>query len=199
MSTVLICVPTYETIATECYKSLWELDSAGHDVMFDTVKGYDCALARIKACEMAQEYGADWLLMVDSDTVLPHDALANMLEDDVDVVLGYYQWKHREPGQVAVWKYGQWTERYTAQELHSLDAMGKAAVVVQGGGMGCTLIKVDVLKRLPKPWFRWIVRADGTETGEDVYFCKLCNDNGVRVYVDVRVACSHVYTTEHEV
>ena len=125
---VLISVPTYETISTETYKSLWELDTGGHEAYFEAVKGYDCALARIKMCEKALEYGADWLLMVDSDTVLPHDALANMLELDADVVLGYYQWKNRDRGETCLWKYGNWTTRYMARELQ-----GKYRLGCEGG------------------------------------------------------------------
>ena len=35
--TVLICVPTYETICTETYKSLWEQEDCDQDLMFDTI------------------------------------------------------------------------------------------------------------------------------------------------------------------
>jgi len=195
---ILIAVPTYETISTETYKALWELDSAGHEVMFDAVKGYDCALARIKMCEAAIEYGAEWLLMVDSDTVPPTDALANMLEHDADVVIGYYQWKNRPPGETCVWKLGNWTTRWTASELHALEARGTDSAIVQGGGMGCALVRTSILHRLPRPWFRWVVTPEGAETGEDVYFSNLCRQNGVNIRVDTRVACKHVYATAHE-
>lgn len=195
---VLISVPTYETISTETYKSLWELDTGGHEAYFEAVKGYDCALARIKMCEKALEYGADWLLMVDSDTVLPYDVLANMLELGADVVLGYYQWKGRDRGETCLWKYGNWTTRYTARELHALEAQGITKLRVQGGGMGCSLVRTSILSKLPKPWFRWIVRADGSETGEDVFFCNLCRDNGIEIYADTRAACGHVYRSLHE-
>ena len=195
---VLIAVPTYETITTETYKALWELEDCGQPVMFDAVKGYDCALARIKACERALDYGADWLLMVDSDTVPPPDALANMVADGVDVCLGYYQWKNRPAGETCLWKLGGWSTRYTARELHAAASAGRL-LQVQGGGMGCSLIRTAILSRLPRPWFRWVVRPDGTETGEDVYFCDLCREHGVAVWADARVACGHVYRTEHRI
>lgn len=197
--TVLIAVPTYETISTETYKALWELDTAGIPTMFDSVKGYDCALARIKACEAAQKYKAEWLLMVDSDTVPPQDALANMLEHNVDVCIGYYQHKRRPPGETCLWKFGSWASRYMAKELHSLDAMGTHKLRVQGGGLGCALVRVAALERLPRPWFRWVVEPDGTETGEDVYFCKQCRNHGIEVYADTRVACGHVFSTLHTI
>lgn len=196
--TVLIVVPTYETITTETYKSLWEQEDCGHDLMFDTVKGYDCALARIKACEKAKDYCAEWLLMVDSDTVLPHDALVNMLEHDRDIVLGYYQWKCKGQGETCLWKHGDWSSRFNGNELHALRVNGTNLVQVQGGGMGCTLIRTSILDQLPYPWFKWVVEQDGTETGEDVYFFNLCKKKGVPVFADTRVACGHVYRTNHE-
>lgn len=197
--TVLICVPTYESIATETYKSLWELEECGHELMFDTVKGHDCALARIRACEMAQRYGVEWLLMVDSDNVLPRDSLANMLSHDMDVVLGYYQWKIKGPGETCLWKQGGWAERYTAGELHALEDRGIDLVQVEGGGMGCCLVRTAVLDLLPRPWFRWDVSPDGVETGEDIYFFNACRKAGVAVFADTRVACGHVYRTNHEI
>lgn len=196
---VLIAVPTYETICSETYKALWELDDCGHDLMFDAVKGYDCALARIKCCEAAKHYGADWLLMVDSDTVPPPDALANMLEHDAPVVLGWYQWKNHADGETCLWKPGGWTSRYSAAELHALESDGVTAVRSQGGGLGCALIKTTILDRVPRPWFRWIVEANGSETGEDIYFCKLLNRAGIQVLADTRAACAHVYRTRHEI
>ena len=196
---VLIAVPTYETIATECYKALWELDGAGHELMFDAVKGYDCALARIKACEAAQQYGAEWLLMVDSDTVLPPDALANMLEHDAPLTLGYYQSKPHPKGETCIWKAGGWASRYRAAEFHALEADGVTAVRVSGGGLGCALLRVRTLDGVPKPWFRWVVEANGSETGEDIYFCKQLNRLGVPIIADTRVACGHAYRTLHQV
>ena len=194
---LLICVPTFETIATETYKSLWEQEECGQELMFDTVKGYDCARARIKACEKAIDYGVEWLLMVDSDTVLPNDALANLLEHDKDIVLGYYQFKIKGEGETCLWKYGDWSSRYSGNELHALNAAGTNLVRVQGGGMGCTLLRVKVLDKLPYPWFEWKFDKDGTDTGEDVYFFTLCKKANIPVFVDTRVACGHVYRSNH--
>lgn len=197
---VLITVPTYETVSTETYRALWEQEDCGHEVWFDAVKGYDCALARIKCCEAAIDAGADYVWMVDSDTVPPGDALANMVGDAVDVCLGYYQWKIKgEPGETCLWKQGGWIERFKAAELRAMADAGKDIVRAQGGGMGCALIRVTALERLPKPWFKWEVRADGTETGEDIYFANLCKKAGIRIWADTRAACGHVYKEYHGV
>ena len=167
--------------------------------MFDTVRGYDCALARINACRKAQDYGAEWLLMVDSDTVLPRDALDNLLSHDVDICLGYYQFKYKPDGETCLWKHGGWSSRFTGKEMHVMAANGKNLVRVTGGGMGCTLIRTAILDEIPKPWFRWVWNADGSDVGEDVYFFRQCQSKGIEVYADTRVACGHAYRTLHEI
>ena len=78
---ILIAIPTFETIYPDTYRSVWNLDKGGHEVIFDSVKGYDCATARNKIAQKALDAGADYVLMVDNDVVLPQDALMRLLED----------------------------------------------------------------------------------------------------------------------
>ena len=40
---ILIAVPTFETIYPDTYKSIWDLDKCGHEVLCDSVRGYDVA------------------------------------------------------------------------------------------------------------------------------------------------------------
>ena len=43
---ILIAVPTFETIYPDTYKSIWDLDKCGHEVLFDSVRGYDVVTCR---------------------------------------------------------------------------------------------------------------------------------------------------------
>ena len=61
MAKILIAVPTFESIYPETYKSIWDMDKGGHEVMFDYVKGYDCASARNNIVQLAKGYGADYV------------------------------------------------------------------------------------------------------------------------------------------
>ena len=76
---VLIAVPTFDTVLPDTFKSLWDLDRAGHEVGLEVVRGYGCAMARNRIAEMTLECGWDACLMVDSDMVLPHDALSMLM------------------------------------------------------------------------------------------------------------------------
>ena len=64
---VLIAVPTFETIAPECFKAIYHLKGDG--LSFDFVKGYDCAKARNEIVKKALDGGFDYVLMIDSDVV----------------------------------------------------------------------------------------------------------------------------------
>ena len=87
---ILIAVPTFETIYPDTYKSIWDLDKCGHEVLFDSVRGYDVATARNRIARKAMDLETDYVLMVDNDVTLPKDALGLLLEDAEAVNLGYY-------------------------------------------------------------------------------------------------------------
>ena len=95
---ILVAVPTFETIFPDTYKSLWDLDRDGHEVLFDSIRGYDVATARNRIAQRAIDLGTDYVLSVDNDVVLPKDALKLLLEDARDVNLGYYA--HRDGDNV---------------------------------------------------------------------------------------------------
>ena len=87
---ILIAVPTYENIMPDTFKSIYDLDKCGHECIFEFMRGYDCALARNRIAERALDLAVDFVLMVDNDVILPSDALKNLLEESMDICLGYY-------------------------------------------------------------------------------------------------------------
>ena len=86
---ILIAVPTYETIFPDTFKSLWDLDKGGHEVLFESVRGYDVATARNKIAQKAIDLETDYVFMVDNDVVLPKNALTCLIEDGKDVCIGF--------------------------------------------------------------------------------------------------------------
>ena len=85
MAKILIAVPTFETIYPDTYKGIWDVDKDGHQVFFDSVRGYDVATARNRIAQKSLDLGVDFVLMVDNDVVLPENALKLLLEDAKDV------------------------------------------------------------------------------------------------------------------
>ena len=198
MARVLVAVPTFENIYPDTFKALWDMDKGGHDVGFEFVRGYDCATARNNIVKRALDAGADYLMMVDNDVTVPRDALVNLMEHDVDVVMGYYA--HRNGANDAttkpnVCKRGElnYTMQYTGGELAAYRNNGEYLVRVHGGGMGCILIRCSALARMQYPYYKWVDYGNGGMLSEDLYFCEQCRMVGIKIYADTRVSCGHMF------
>lgn len=204
---ILIAVPTFESIYPDTFQSIYELDSAGHELMFRFVRGYDCATARNKIAQTALDLEVDYVLMVDNDAVLPKDALINLTDDLKDVCLGYYA--HRDVdniyrGRTCICKLydSEGTKyfnyplesEYSAQELNDLRDNGTYKLQIHGGGMGCAFIKADLFRSLNYPWYDWVNYGDSNRgmLSEDLFFCELCRKSNIPIYTDTRVGCGHI-------
>ena len=204
---ILIAVPTFETIFPDTFKSIWDINRNGHEVLFEFVRGYDCATARNRIAQIAIDKDVDYVLMVDNDVVIPSDVLINMLDEPVDVCLGFYA--HRDSdniyrGRTSVCRlydpYGELyfnyplDSEYTAKELEELRANGMKKIQIHGGGMGCAFIKTDIFRTLDYPWYDWVNYADEHRgmLSEDLYFCEQCKMYGIPVYTDTRTGSGHI-------
>ena len=158
---ILIAVPTYETIYPDTYKSIWDLDKCGNEVLFESIRGYDVATARNKIARKALDLGVDYLLSVDNDVTLPKDALKNLLENGKEVCVGYYAHRGEDNlyhGRTCVCRltdkdgkeyyHYPLESEYTADELKVMKDAGIKAFEIHGGGMGCALIRTDVFSKI---------------------------------------------------
>ena len=204
---ILIAVPTFETIYPDTYKSIWDMDKCGHEVLFESVRGYDVATARNHIARKAIELETDYVLSVDNDITLPKDALKLLLEDARDVTLGFYAHRDRNnlySGRTCICKlkdengneyyHFPLESEYTAEEMHGLADAGGTKIEVHGGGMGCSLIRTEVFRKLSYPWYDWVNYGDANKgmLSEDLYFCSLCRTSGIKIHADVRVGCGHL-------
>lgn len=199
---ILIAVPTFESIFPDTFKSIWELDRGGHEVLFEFVRGYDCAAARNRIAKLAQAMDVDFVLMVDNDMVLPSDSLVNLLEADPQVCLGYAARRGagQYDGMSSIFRLNDPTykDRLTTKELKDLRDAGRFRLQVRGGGAACMLIKTSVFSEMYFPYFQWVTYMDGQQLSEDLYFCEQCRNNGIQIHVDTRVACGHIFRYTQE-
>lgn len=184
---ILIAVPTFENIQPEVFKAIYNLKSE-HELHFDFFKGYDCAIARNEIAKTAQAKHYDYVLMVDSDTIIPEDTLELMLEDPVDVCIGVCPRKNTKDGKTAIVKYGseEYSDNYYYHDLP------KERVQVKGGGFACALVKTAVFTMLDYPFFQYVINEDYSTLSEDYYFCMQCAMYGIPIYMDPRVKCGHL-------
>ncbi len=185
---ILIAVPTFETIEPEVFKAIYNLRPAGHELHFDFVKGYDCACARNEIAKMVQRDGYDYVLMVDSDTIIPPDTLELMLDTPVEICLGVCPRKNTKDGKTAIIKFG--AEAY--HDSYYYNELPEGKTEVKGGGFACALVKAVVFTRLDNPWFQYAINEDGSTLSEDYYFCQLALFMGMKIIMDPRVRCGHL-------
>lgn len=186
---ILIAVPTFETIEPEVFKAIYDLHAPeGCELEFDFVKGYDCAVARNKIAVIAQNGQYDYVLMVDSDTIIPADTLELMLDSPVDVCLGVCPRKNTKIGETAMIKLGDRT--YKQNWLY--EELPEVKTPVHCGGFACALVKTGVLTALDYPYFQYVINSNCTTFSEDFYFCQNARAYGYDVVMDPRVRCGHL-------
>lgn len=205
MTKVLIAVPTFESIYPDTFKSIYDLNVDGYETLFEFVRGYDCATARNRIAQKAMDCGADYVLMVDNDVVLPKNALVDLLDDAKMICLGYYAHrdadniyrgrtcvcKLQKPSGARYFNYPLESE-YTAKELAELKEAGQFKVRIHGGGMGCAMINTSLFHLIEYPWYDWVNYKGGAMLSEDLYFCEQCKKHDVLIYTDTRVNCGHI-------
>lgn len=138
---------------------------------------------REQMAQMAIDTGCTHLLFIDSDMAFERDAVNHLLARDKDIIGAHYNHR-RFPLQTTVLEFEEnRNKRETLPALHK----------VEGMGTGFLLIKTEVFKKMPHPWFFWEIDEKGMTTmGEDFWFCKKAREAGFDVWVDLLVPIKHI-------
>lgn len=158
------------------------------------------AIAREELAARALEAKMDYILFMDDDMIVPKDIFERLIAHDVDIVgalaftrLGdhlpvMYRYKVNK-----VKKGKDKVLRYCLQ-FHQIDDYDKqppGLYECDAIGFGVVLLKVNILKKIPKPWF-----MAQMQLGEDIYFCNKAREMKIKVYMDTSVKTAHVGNPE---
>ena len=191
MTKLLLAVPTYGPVETQATRALraammhaanhaavsWVGDVSPNRMQFAAARNAAVELAL--ACPEANVQAADAMMWVDSDVVLPVDAVTRLVLAQKDFVTGVYV--QREPPHfplIAQFRDGhfQWIVDFPPNVVAPID----------GCGFGCVLTSMRMLRALPRPPFAF-------ETfSEDFTFCRRTAAAGFQLYVDTGVLCGHL-------
>lgn len=173
------------------------------NTVFQIVKGQEVGAARQAIAEFAVESGAKYLFFLGDDVIVPAHTLRQLIyrldhDESIVAVAGVYSTKC-DPSYPLVfrgngsgvywdWKIGEFFE-------------------VSGMGMDCTLIRVEALSRISKPWFLTVDTdqfMDGINAAEnwteDLYFCtKVINEEVGKIYCDASIICGHYDVKENRI
>lgn len=128
--------------------------------------------------------GYDALFMVEADNILPYDALSRLVEIDTDVAYGLYCSRHGSHQWLAFSELNKTTGKSIERNRRWCAANWGKTIETKGVGMGCTLIRRNVLEAID-------FRVDGS-MADDWYFALDCQSKGFRQHHDLGVVCGHV-------
>lgn len=186
--TVAICIPsrgemeigTAFDLATLCgYDSRYR---KGHQAVY-TVNGTLIFDQREKLAKEALRDGADYILWIDADMRFPKNTIERLIRANKDIV-GVNATTRSVPVRATAKNLEIDFEEKT-NSWKQVSSKGKTGLErVTSIGCGVMLVKAEVFKNTPQPWF-WFEMLPGDKLlGEDVYFCVKAHDAGFETWVD---------------
>lgn len=133
-----------------------------------------------------------YVLTLEEDNCPPPDGLLKLYEsmDQFDVVSGLY-WTKGEGGQPMVYGDPKVMPRNFIPQVPAADAVQEC----NGLGMGFGLFKLEMFRKVPKPWFKTVqeyIPGQGSRVGtQDLYFFQEAAKYGYRFASDNRVRVGH--------
>jgi len=146
--------------------------------------------AREALADAALNSGMDYMLMIDDDMTTPLDLFEKLYNHHVDVVapLAFtrnaphyaviYTCKSGwDPVAKTDYFLNHYARNYPENQLVRCDAVG----------FGSVLIKMDVIRKMRKPYF-----MSTCGTGEDILFCYNAQKVGAKIYMDTATKLGHI-------
>ena len=147
--------------------------------------------ARELLAEEAVRVGADFILFIDDDMMVPKDMFPALMKhaDKADMIAPLcfqrlppynpviYDVKEKKQPDGRMFIYTDAVRNYPRDDVFQADAVG----------FGVVLIKVEILKKLPKPWF-----FSNNMIGEDIYFCLEAKKRGFKLLIDSSIKVGHM-------
>lgn len=153
------------------------------------IGGY-AARNRNESVKQAQENNSDYLMFIDNDMTFPPSGIVRLLDHDKDIVGVHYN-ARGVPGKPIV----STVKMADAQgNLIGSDSMPSQLFKCYGVGTGFTLIKMDVFKKLEKPYFIAWEEENGEHHTEDIDFCRKAAQAGFDVWCSPTIKVGHIGT-----
>ena len=160
-------------------------------------EGYTTAENRNYIAVQAANNKSDYLLMIDDDMVFPPDTLDRLLANQKDICGVAYHSRgskdkiKRVPGDImAIAEVDK--GKYINLEKET-DPKYKQTFECYATGTGVILIKCEVFRKVPQPWFEFTYYDNGKcKEWEDWNFCFKAKKYGYKIYTDPTIEIKHL-------
>jgi hypothetical protein len=186
---ILIAIPTNKYIEPECFKSIYDLIiPTGYVTEFQYFHGYRIDQIRNLIAHWSIRY--NYTLWIDSDIIVPNDALVKMIKANKDVISGCYIQRIPNKETLELFRKNGFGG---VSPIPVSDLSPPRLVQIDACGFGCVLTKGDVLRKMEKDHFHYTIALDHKQTiSEDVFFCKKATDMGFEIWADTSIVCPHI-------
>lgn len=160
------------------------------------VRGKEIGHARSLLAKQAIEQGSKYLFFLGDDVVIPNHAIKQLIfrmeqNPKIGVIGGVYCSKCDPAAPLVFKQFGQGS--YWDWKVGEF-------FPVQGLGMDCTIIRVDVFSQLTAPFFKTVDedkfmegKNEAEQWTEDLYFCrKVLEETDYEIYCEGSICCQHV-------
>jgi hypothetical protein len=148
---------------------------------------------RNTTAKFAIENDLEYVMFIDDDVLIPYDVLQTLLDDDKDIIAGWTIIRGH-PYKNMFFTYGPNEDGHRNLIATPDGKFDENAVIdVDAVGFSCVLIKTELIKKVPPPYF-----VTGTYNTEDVYFCVKARHYvpECTISVDCRVKTGHILGSE---
>lgn len=153
--------------------------------------GMSVAEARNSSIRKAKAEGFNYIFWIDDDTIVPRNALVQLISHDADIVGGFYYRKYVPLESVGMREVLVEGNRKVPSRIRNYkvgDILHNTLVLPSG----ITLIKLDVFDKIPEPWYTTVLIESAPAITEDTYFCQKARDAGYDIITDTGVQGIHV-------
>ena len=141
------------------------------------------------SAKVALEAGCDYLLFIDDDVIVPINMFDKMVAADKDIIAGWTIIRGF-PFKNMFFHFDEKKNLVTKDDVERNSGVIDVAAV----GFSTCLIKCDLFKRIPPPWF-----VTGPTNTEDIYFCLKARQYipDCSICVDTTIETAHIMGPEY--
>ena len=187
---VLIAIPNVGTVSTNFMAQMLGLNYGINNINYQFLKSNLLYLSRDKLASTAVKNNYDYILFLDTDQKVPNDIVLRMgdhLDEGEDIVTALIFTKER-PYKPCVYADSKVLESgQLSLTPYPMSEVKDEPFYVANCGSGCVMMKVDVFRKIPQPWFHPYIHS-----GEDATFFHIATHKyGYKILCDPTLDVGH--------
>lgn len=185
---ITVAIPSNRGINPNTFQCVLEMIAhGGYDFhLIVPEEGYTIAENRNYTAVQAVRNQSEYLLMIDDDMTFPPNLIDKMVANDKDICGVAYHPRCELDRMKAI------DETHWVNLDKNKDPKYKDVFECHATGTGIIMIRTEVFKKIPQPWFVFEYYDNGAcKIGEDWYFCINAKKYNIKTHTDPTIPVGH--------